>query len=95
MSNLRISSNYQHFTEFNPDVQFLQMSILFLSVKTFFLNESYLLPLQIFLKESVVRSPIKYFASLSKQQGNTLPSQVITGFKYNRMHLFGNELFIK
>src|SRR5664279_5203496 len=51
-------------------------------------------PSHISLNDSLLRSPITYSASLSKQQGTTFPSHVITGLNHNRAHLSDKEFFI-
>src|SRR5665647_3087200 len=50
-------------------------------------------PFHISLNDSLLRSPMTYSAFLSKQQGTTFPSHVITGLNQSRAHLSGNRFF--
>ncbi len=62
----------------HPSVQFVQISIWSRPFRICVRNCWYSLPCQIFRKEWCFRSPSRWVASLSKQQGTTIPSQVIT-----------------
>src|SRR5450759_5578403 len=59
-----------------------------------FLKILYFGPSHISLNESWLRSPIIYSAFLSKQQGITFPSHVITGLNQSLAHLSDREFFI-
>src|SRR5882724_1415467 len=62
-----------------PSLQLAHISISALPFKIFRRKSRYSGCFQISLKDLFFKSPIRCFASLSKQQGTTSPSQVITG----------------
>lgn len=64
---------------FMPSLQLAQISISDLPFNIFLRKSMYSGCFQISLKDLFFKSPIRCFASLSKQQGTTIPSQVITG----------------
>jgi hypothetical protein len=79
---------------FVPSVQLVQISISFLERNMADLKPLYAAPCQTFSKESMLTSPNLWVASLSKQQGTTKPSQVITLPRHKRQHWFSNSFFI-
>ena len=75
-------------------VQFRQISMFFLSLRILFLNASYSSEVQISLKLFCVTEPSRLAASLSKQQGTTIPSQVITDEDHILKQLFFRLFFM-
>src|SRR4026208_2559126 len=77
-AGLQIILSYRSQT-FVPSLQLEQMSIFLRPFSILFLKVRYSPFFQISLKDFFFRSPSWCWASLSKQQGATSPSQVITG----------------
>src|SRR5688572_2912187 len=67
-----------------PSEQFAQMSMFFRPPLSCFLNCTYDSSFHISLNDFCFKSPSLCCASLSKQQGTTNPSQVITGSCHKR-----------
>ena len=67
---------------FKPSVQFVHIDTDFLSPNTLLLNFVYSSDFQISLNDLPLVIPNSNSASLSKQQGTTLPSHVITDVRH-------------
>ena len=78
-----------------PSLQLVQMSI---SLRLFSIrlrNDLYKSLCHIWLKVLLCRSPSWCWASLSKQQGTTLPSQVITALCHSFQQWLSSSFFIR
>src|SRR5882724_2819023 len=76
--------NHQSLQTFVPSLQLAQISIFLRPCNIWLLKRTYSLLFHISLKGFPFRSPKRCCASLSKQQGTTNPSHVITGACHKR-----------